>query len=427
MARKSALEFLGSLALVLASVAVCLLMLEIAMRWSVPHLPLRFHKYLHDDVFVLAQHAKRGFVPQDYIAILGDSYAQGAGDWYLETAESSRGSDAFQAAHVIFEETGRDVIELGVSGAGSFDGLVYYPSLLMARLAARGYDLAAPQTIVAYFYAGNDLNNNVNLIQKYWGEGAIPDQLDGMVRFLEGLIERRRGAIEHPLTLPNRLYLTRLMKVLYDDLERVAGGWLEPARKRAKPLPPTPIRLGDAIELLPTPLHSAARDLSEEEMQHGLLLFHAALNLMRARFPEIPILLVHIPAPLAVYDLAAEEVPVDAYHGPHQAHPAAQVYARSDAICARAAEIAAEVGVTFLDVRPAIQEVARERPVHGPRDWKHFNRAGYEALGRAVAAALQTDQRDGRCRSAPSIPRPGAVRIPGHPCATRPAVCRTRA
>jgi hypothetical protein len=151
--------------------------------------------------------------------------------------------------------------------------------------------------------------------------------------------------------------------------------------------------------MLPTPLHSAGLDLSEEEVRRALLLLHAALILARAEYPTIPILLVHVPAPLAVYDLDAGEVPVDAYHGPHQVHRATQVYAGSDAICAQVAEIAAEVGVAFLDVRPDLQEVARTRLVHGPRDWKHFNRAGYEALGRAVAAALQAERIDGRCRS----------------------------
>lgn len=133
MARRTAVEILVPLALVLASVAVCLVVLELGLRWSVPHLPLRFHKYLPDDVFVLAQHAKRALLPRDYVVILGDSYAQGAGDWYLETAAASWDSGTpYQAAHVIFEQTGRDVIELGVSGAGSFDGLVYYPALLLA-------------------------------------------------------------------------------------------------------------------------------------------------------------------------------------------------------------------------------------------------------------------------------------------------------
>ena len=67
---------------------------------------------------------------------------------------------AYQAAHVIFQAPGRDVISFGASGAGSFDGLVFFPLRLRAKLAARGIDLEVPRQIVAYFFEGNDLNNN---------------------------------------------------------------------------------------------------------------------------------------------------------------------------------------------------------------------------------------------------------------------------
>jgi hypothetical protein len=62
-----------SCALVLVSVVASLVACELLLRWSVPHLPLRFHKYLHGEVFVLAQRSKRSLLPQEYIALFGDS------------------------------------------------------------------------------------------------------------------------------------------------------------------------------------------------------------------------------------------------------------------------------------------------------------------------------------------------------------------
>jgi hypothetical protein len=106
-----------------------------------------------------------------------------------------------------------------------------------------------------------------------------------------------------------------------------------------------------------------------------------------------------VPSPIAVYRLAAERVPVHAYHGPHQVHASAEVDRQSDRICARVAETAATVGVDFLDPRPALRAVARDRLVHGPGDWKHFNRTGYEALGRAVARVLEGNRTTGRCQA----------------------------
>ena len=123
------------------------------------------------------------------------------------------------------------------------------------------------------------------------------------------------------------------------------------------------------------------------------------LTLARETFAPIPILLVYVPSPLAVYELAAERVPVDAYDGPHQVHASAEVERQSERICARVADIAAAVGVDFLDPRPALRAVARDRLIHGPGDWKHFNRAGYEALARAIAQALEGNRATGRCQA----------------------------
>jgi hypothetical protein len=390
------------LALVFGSALVFLVMFELLLRGSVPYLPLRYHKYLPGEMFMLAQHSKRGLIPHEYVAIFGDSYAQGAGDWYEDAARRDWGDGlAYQAAHVIFQTTGRDVISFGASGAGSFDGLVYYPLQLRAKLAARGIALEAPRQIVAYFFEGNDLNNNLNLLARHWrtttGQAKVTRRPDDMVGFLQALLDRYRGWLDEPLRLHDRLYLTQFVTVLYGDLRQIAKPWL--IRKKAKSLPPTAIRLGGATLDLPNPLHSPALDLDEQGLQRGLLVFQAALALAKETFAPTPILVIYVPSPLAVYRLSAERVPVDAYEGPYQVHASAAVGRQSDRICTRVAEIAAAVGVEFLDSRPALRAIARDRLIHGPGDWKHFNRTGYEALGRAIAQALEGRRTTTRCRA----------------------------
>jgi lysophospholipase L1-like esterase len=139
-------------------------------------------------------------------------------------------------------------------------------------------------------------------------------------------------------------------------------------------------------------------ELTGAELERALLVFHAALTLTARNFAPIPILLVYLPSPLAVYRLAAERVPIETTNGPHRVHASAAVERRSDRIGAAVAAIAAAVGVDFLDARPVLRAIARDRPVHGPGDWGHLNRTGYEALGRAIAGALQEERGDGRCR-----------------------------
>ena len=47
-------------------------------------------------------------------------------------------------------------------------------------------------------------------------------------------------------------------------------------------------------------------------------------------------------------------------------------------------------GAGFLDLRPVIRAGTAHDVLHGPRDFKHFNRKGYEILGKAVAERLDS-------------------------------------
>ena len=52
-------------------------------------------------------------------------------------------------------------------------------------------------------------------------------------------------------------------------------------------------------------------------------------------------------------------------------------------------------GAGFTDARP-IAAAASERLIHGPRDWKHLNRVGYEALARAILGGLPRQKTERR-------------------------------
>jgi hypothetical protein len=47
-------------------------------------------------------------------------------------------------------------------------------------------------------------------------------------------------------------------------------------------------------------------------------------------------------------------------------------------------------GAGFLDLRPVIRAGTAHDVLHGRRDFKHFNRKGYEILGKAVAGRLDS-------------------------------------
>ena len=89
----------------------------VIFRFLLPHLSLNLHPHFPDIAEVFAQTSKAGTVPRDYIALLGDSYAEGQGDGLL--AANGDRAKFTHSAHVLQRLTGRDVVSLGLGGAGS--------------------------------------------------------------------------------------------------------------------------------------------------------------------------------------------------------------------------------------------------------------------------------------------------------------------
>ncbi|MEZ5436415.1 MAG: hypothetical protein R3E67_07900 [Pseudomonadales bacterium] len=55
---------------------------------------------------------------------------------------------------------------------------------------------------------------------------------------------------------------------------------------------------------------------------------------------------------------------------------------------AQIAQASQKQGVAFVDTTADLRQAADTQTMHGPRDWNHFNRRGYEVLGESVARQL---------------------------------------
>ena len=117
--------------LVIGSIGVTYVAAEAAFAFvGLRYIPLRLQAYLPEDIRVFAQSSKAGVLPRDPVLLLGDSYAQGYGDWLLESDPNRNGP--FHSAHVIQRLSGRDVVALGESGAGSAEAMAAFPAIAYA-------------------------------------------------------------------------------------------------------------------------------------------------------------------------------------------------------------------------------------------------------------------------------------------------------
>src|SRR2546423_7226540 len=168
----SARSRLANTALVLLSLAVTYVAASFFLfRVLIGDLPINLRPHFPDLAEVFAQTSKAGTVPRDYIALLGDSYAEGQGDGLLD-ANGDR-TKALHSAHVLHRLTGRDVISLGIGGAGSVQAMVRQPTRILRDGCFLYPRLDAPRQMLVYFYEGNDLDENGYIANMVVQTGAV--------------------------------------------------------------------------------------------------------------------------------------------------------------------------------------------------------------------------------------------------------------
>lgn len=405
------------MALLVASAAGTWLLLELVVfpAW-IHRLPLRLHEWIvNEAVRTLAQSSKSGARPAAYVALVGDSYAAGEGDWRLTV--DAGGNPAHHSGHLIHEATGRDVVSFGHAGAGSLRGIVSEPITRVDYLRATArFAIDDPDEILVYFHEGNDLDDNLEDLARRYDERFEPGRPRGRLpdaarfdRFLEEVVigeaplERKRER----LRAWHNLYVARSLRWVFDswrvtaELPKAAPRALEP--KQALPRawdPHSVVEVGGQRLETPVPLQGPAPQLTEGETRTALWVLERSLRRAMQRFEGSRFRLLYVPSALLTYPLVPVPEFVQEDHAfvdrPHLFDPAF-LRARSDALCAGVAAIAQELGLSFRDARPALRVRGAERFVHGPRDWKHLNRAGYEVLASEAVALLRADAQGGTC------------------------------
>lgn len=360
------------------------------------YVPLRLQGQLPEDIRLFAQSSKAAVVPRNAVLLFGDSYAQGYGDWLLETNPNHNGP--FHSAHVIQQLSGRDVVALGVSGAGSAEGMAGFPAIAYAQADQSWYlRLPKPSVAVVYFYEGNDLNNNMIFLEHRVTNPDASRLVEQIDRSLAAYPPALSADTGRGLHFPLYRFLVRM----------VEQAWAEATGTAQVSLPeePTiPSDLSNAVEIagkaaeLPGHLQSPALELTRGELERATLVYDRSLVFLQKLLPGTPVLVVYLPSPLSSYRLLGAEVSSQQYVPDSAArYPRQRVAEYSDAICQLIRTATINHGAGFLDLLPAIRAASASALVHGPRDFKHFNRKGMEVLGQAVAERIDRPLIEGAC------------------------------
>ena len=374
-------SFLMNSTLIVVSLLCAYFVLEFAFfRLYLPTMPLQLRSQLPVASDILTQNSKAAFVPRDYVALLGDSYAEGVGDWLWQT--NGNRAKPFHSANIIHDLTGRDVVSFGKGGAGSAEGIVERPA--KAFLGSFCYlfpVVEPPKQIFIYYYEGNDVEDNLNFENKVRSRYGHVD-----ARTIDRYLTEQY-AVLHPWDCHLELadMTSRMAKFLYEYY--VSGPDLFNCSAITGPSDFNRLMVGGRTVSAPV-LQGPALNVSDESIRSAMLVLDRSLSWLRQRFADVPTTVVYIPSPLSLYHFAGEDVFYCTV--PASASSAAKVERNSDFISGLVQKSATSQGIEFIDPRPSLRALAATTVIHGPKDWDHFNEAGYRALGTFVTAHVMS-------------------------------------
>jgi hypothetical protein len=397
--------------MILMSLSFGYLISEITFtRLLLPLLSLQKQALLPKGIRPLAQSSKNSLEPENYIAIVGDSYAKGVGDWLNDVLDSNS-NPPFNSGNVIHEITGRDVISFGESGAGSIYGLGTAPLQYMQYINnSLLLSLKDPDYIVVYFYEGNDFVNNLNRLDPFKTDsGNIDftllysnDTFDNYLR-TEAIYQNSLFAEVNPKWSEWKLkYLTRnlfLFQTLCGGLKCITNPGVE--QKKIIPLSSQYVNSTNQVlvakkaEKIPDGLQGPAMELSEKEIEAAAFVYERSLFFLRENFPDTRIFVAYLPSPITSYNIVSNQVLLKSYLKRTTIFSREDVLKRSDRLVALIREKTKKIGLEFLDTRQVLREASGNAFIHGPRDWKHFNKQGYTVLGREVSKKINQIDKTG--------------------------------
>lgn len=356
--------------LILCSILLTYGLLELFFRISLPYLPVKLLNNQCRELRTIGQTSKKGKTPESpYIAIIGDSYGAGQGDWFSDNRYNL--NSRYQASHVLQDITGKDVISLSRAGAGNYDGAIFAINTFR-YLNRAGFDLPAPDTIVVYFYEGNDISDNVRFMRRYFTTEYEDTALHDDIHFSE--FDARMDVTYCQGTLP-RLQDKFLIGNL---LSRTIEGMIYSATKKSEPLPPGTTynaQFNGEEVWIPDALEVELSAFSKEDSTNAVRFLERALNKIDKTWPDSKKYLVYLPSPLTTYAFMDDN-----------ASKRLEISTELEDIVSQAA---ISNGFSLVDFAPKLREAALTQYLHGPKDWSHFNRAGYELLAQSIAEALK--------------------------------------
>ncbi len=401
-----------NIALLFASIFLFIFILEIFFTKVLNKLPLKFHGLINPRLFALVQSSKNSVIPENYIALVGDSNAAGIGEFYEAQKNNTLDNPGFHSAHFIHQKTRLDVISFGAAGSGSLRGLVAEPINQYLYINSRlAFSLEQPKKILVYFYAGHDLDNNVKKVEYYFKDLYDINQIyhpEYFRNFIEEAIVKN-----HPLPNSGSVWSNFIfsefmvggIKNLYNqytiEKDTVNNNFFDLKTHNRNLqwdwdlLSEYPLRTFSNIAvidekeiLLSSRTQTPSIEMSPEQIKLGFYVFEQSLQYLSEFFNKSEVIVIHIPSPLSVYKLVLPKGPlllqkILSQEGKYETR-LKKIQNVGNATCLEIERITNKQNIKFLDITHAFKNAGKMKIIHGRLDFNHLSKSGYELLSDSI-------------------------------------------
>ena len=292
--------------------------------------------------------------------VFGDSFSEGFGDEFLD------GDDEYGIFNKLRNTDSSELI-FGRGGHGNIGTLVEFEQCLPLLSAYTSLDISQIKNyhVTFVFYEGNDLNNNLTERDKELNEPVYN------LRFF----------------LPAYEYGYRKIRKVPSKVYQV---FVEPQVKNTS-APIVYPKSTSGIQFNRYP-QSAATELSNIELEESLMVFFSSLENIRRYLPMADsYTILYLPAVTSAYSFDGE-LRVQSYLGDEYYSTTGEFNSqRHEFILEAIRSEARSQGWSLCNTTPSIMNLTVSgTAVHGPRDWKHFNKVGYTVIASSYENCLRT-------------------------------------
>ena len=419
-----------NLTLLLASTFLIMALGEWLFPKIIGKLPLRLYGLIDKNLRVLAQSSKKNQIPKDYIALTGDSYAVGVGDWLNQVLGNHFwDSPDYSAAHLIHKKTGIDVVSFGRAGAGSFDGIWLEPVTQFLYInSVRGYKLSPPKNFLIFFSEANDVYDNIQFLRQNFKpiREKQPRQIEfkKIKDFLNIESEKQLNEYSNNGLWKNMIF----MRFLFRGTSNLTKEWFAPKKTCQNPTKPChieklkkrnllpkalpqgkvnmtlldgkPVKLNEALVNgkkigLPISLHAPPQfgltefqkklGLTDQLIELSMYVFNDSVTRLASFFPQAKINIIYIPSTLSSYSMGSSHVHYRGYMQDLDVGETAVAEEKHTKLCKTIKKFAELNNFSFVNTTKKLRQAALSDFIHGPLDWDHFNQRGYKVLSDDLA------------------------------------------